>query len=640
MVARQQQQHGKKRLAVLWVHQNSFLLSIWVLFPVRTRTLYPNIALNCLTMTSEPHSISNLLLERDKLVAEIANSYHELREADDVKGSNLPSIDRTARHDMLLKWYHNHLSEPQQSEHDTTDSQMKWLQGVSRLVEEIESSIRIINSETQSIESEKQKMITQLAGLDEKSKKLLDEQAVLEKEVVELELESNSVNVIRDVNSLSNHKEILITSFSRFEAIVSSLDLVKADPRQHEHLKSKVCSVASSVGLSAIDIYAKRMTQYIESLEGSTLSSVSLFGKFTDTLQVVEKITSLFRQKTDREYLQSVVELEKALSEARQRISVPVIGDYISTLVQTSSTKLSMNLRKAVYFVNSIGKQEQALFESFLGPAGTNSDSFLALLRAVGLGLYYPLRTAVISTSELSDLRESAEILRLEIFASPEYLGFIQSVCLKLHRDIQERLIYRVESFVRDEIRNSSGENPDFVKKTFECLEIITGVVDSQTFHEIANEAVTACVDTLMADPGTKNKLFLIAQLLALRERITLIDCEYSLMGDEVQQAGGLTDQLKRLVSSKHEKIDRMNKQVRGRIEHELKILCETFNAGVVAKTLSLGSDEDRVAYLKSIRVDVRAALKTEGLDIVLMRPILAGLRSIGSVSEQVLANV
>jgi hypothetical protein len=597
---------------------------------------------------TDSQAFDYLVIERDRLVAEIGNSYHNAARAETTKAPAPQGNERTTRHELLFKWYHSQLVEKPEPQAESSDTQMKWLQGVSRLVDEIESCLRVIGSETATVETEKQKMITQLAGLDEKSKKLLEEQAVLEKEVMELELESNAVNVIRNVNLLSNHKELLVTSFPRFEAIVSSLDLVKADPRQYESLKSKICSVAASVGLSAIDIYKKRMTQYIDSLEGSTLSSVSLFGKFTETLQVVGKISNLFRKKDEREYLQSVVELEKALSEARQRISVPVISDYINTLLQTSEEKkLPVNLRKSVYFVNSIGKQEQALFESILGAGGTNSDSFLSLLRTIGLALYYPLRTAVISTQQLSDLRESAEILRLEIFASQEYLGFVQSVCLKLHRDIQERLIYRVESFVRDEIRRSPEnflrpESPEFVKKTFECLEIITGVVDSQTFHEIANEAVTACVDTLMTNAGSKNKLFLIAQLLALRERITLIDCEYSLiggLGDGDNQARGLTDQLKRLLSTTD---DRPSKgmQIRARIEHELKSLCESFNAGIVAKVLSLSSDEQRVDYLRTVREEVRAALKAEGLDLVLTRPILAALRSMGSVNDQVLAQL
>jgi hypothetical protein len=596
---------------------------------------------------TEEMSEEELLREREKLLTDIGNIYCGDTDAARSSPSSNMQNSSSARHSTLVNWYRAQLADDC-SPAEADDVQMKWLAGVSRLVEEIESSLKLIGTECTEIELEKSIMLNELAGLDKQSKKLLDEQQRLEEEVSRLELEANSVNVIRDVNMLSTQKELLVTSFSRFAFIVQSLELVKADPRQHEHLKSKVCSVAVSVGLGAIDVYLKRMTQYIDSLEGSTLSSVSLFGKFTETLQVVGNISSLFRKQDDREFLQSVVELEKALSDARQKISVPVIGDYITSMLASSGTsKLPVGLRKCVYFVNSVGKQEQSLFESVLGPSGVSSDSFLSLLRSIGLALYYPLRTSVISTSVLSELRESAEILRLEIFSSQEYLGFIQSVCLKLHRDIQERLIYRVESFVRDEIRTSlksvtaEGEEsstPEFVKKTFECLEIITGVVDSQTFHEIANEAVGACVETLMSTGG--DRLFLIAQLLALRERITLIDCEYTLLGKKAPETLGMADQIKRLVRSGSG--DKLGPHIliRARIENELKNLCGAFNASVVARTLNLGSDEERKIFLRETREQVRKALKSEGLDLVLTRPILAELRQSSSVGPEVLSEL
>ena len=590
-------------------------------------------------------SEDDLLRERERILADIGTIYEGARNEPESKSSGPPKPEISSRHTALFKWYR--AKHAQVGGSDEIDTQWRWLEGVSKMVEEIETCFKVIESEKKSIENEEALMVSQLAGLDEKSKKLLEEQSVLEKEVNELELESNSVNVIRDINLLSSRKEMLISNFPRFRSTVDSLDLVRGDPRQYEHLKSKVCSIAVSVGLGAVEVYSKRMMQYIDNLEGSTMSSVSLFGKFTDTLQVVTSIAHFFREKEDREYLQSVSELEKALSEARQRISLPVISDFIKSILD-GGKQLPISLRKSVYFVNSIGKQEQALCESIFGIGGVGSDSSLALLRAIGLGLYYPLRTAVIATSDLSELRESAEILRLEIFSSSEYLGFIQSISLKLQRDIQERLIYRVESFVRDEIRRSSisvekesdSVIPEFVKKTFDCLEILTGVVDPETFHDIANEAVSACVDTLMRSPNSVlvDKLFLISQLLALRERITLIDCEHSMLGHDQHSVEGITDQLKRLVLSGRSIGSASDVMVRSRIESELKSLCESFNAAVVARVLSLSSDEERIEFLTSTRGEVRSVLKADGLDVILTRPILVELEQGGSVSEPVLS--
>lgn len=573
-------------------------------------------------------SDEELIREQERLLAELSVPSVGSNKPENVTPADTAIPASHNRNQVLFQWYYSQFAN--QSSVDQCRSDSKWLESVSHVVNDIDSCFKTVFAAYDSINEEKQRMVADLAGLDEKSKKLLDEQSVLEKEVSELELELNSKSVIRNVDSLSNQKEILIHNFSRFEQIVDSLELVRGDPRQYEHLKSRVCQIALSVGLAAIEVYSKRMLQYIDSLEGGTLSSVSLFGKFTDTLQVVGRIASLFRRKDGREFSLSVVELEKAFSDVRQRICLPVIGDYVNSLIPNQ--KLSSSLRKGIYFVNSVGKQEQDLFELAVGSEGTQGDSFLTLLRAVGLALYYPLRTGVISTSDLSELRESAEILRLEIFSSSEYLGFIQSVCLKLHRDIQERLIYRIEFLIRDDIRGAVVCDydvipPETVKRTYGCLDLITGVVDRQTFHEIANDAVTACVDTLVSSvdkSSSKGQLFLISQLLSLRERVTLIDCEYSLQAAAISEDVGMTDQIKRLVAQNHQM--KTKQLVRTRIEAELKVLCENFNAGVIAKFLAFSSNDEKRNFLSVTRDQVRSALRTEGLDLILTRPILVEL--------------
>jgi hypothetical protein len=378
------------------------------------------------------------------------------------------------------------------------------------------------------------------------------------------------------------------------------------------------------VGTAAVDAYSKRMLDFIDSLEGSTVSSVSLFGKFTETLLVVSKISALFRSK-GREFFQAVIELEKLLCDARERISIPVIGAYISSITVASS--LSISMRKTIYFANSIGKQELNFFESIFS-SSQPSDSVQALLRSVGLALYQPLRTAVIACEDLSELRESAEIIRLEILSSEnsEFLPFVQSVAFKLHRDVQERLIYKTEAFIRDSIRGAvvadCSNDPEPVVKTFECLALITGVVDSQTLHDMANQAVNACVDSLMsvrASSGTDNTLFLIHQLLSLRERIALIDCDFG-----GQESVGITDTLRRLVRVDAKRAPEV--AVRQRIELELKSLCDAFTASVVASVLTASSPEEKSAVLSSVTEKMKLALKNEGLENILLRPILAEL--------------
>jgi hypothetical protein len=154
-------------------------------------------------------------------------------------------------------------------------------------------------------------------------------------------------------------------------------------------------------------------------------------------------------------------------------------------------------------------------------------------------------------------------------------------------------------------------------------------VVDSQTFYEIANEAVSNCVDVLLEVPLSvfaseeDKNLFLISQFLSLRERVASIDCELSLLSRTCSSAEkrGIADQFKRLVNGARGRDD--STAIRTKIETELKTVCDKFNAGVIAKLLVHPS------ALEETRTKIREYLKSENLEKVLLRPILAQLASI-----------
>ena len=588
-----------------------------------------------------------ILKHQERLFAELDDIFNKKPEIDANSPIGLQTGDSNPTKSDLFEFYHTKLSIHPKPR--AVYSDWKWLEGVKSVMDDIDACFETVDEAIHAIDEQKKGMARDLSGLDEKSRQLLLEQRALEKEVAELDLKMNSINVIKDVSVLVNNRDMLVANFPKFRSIVESLTSVSADARQYEHLKSRVCSVAVSVGMSAIDIYSKRMMAFLDDQQGSTVSSVSLYGKFTETLTVVGNIAKLFRAQSERDFSQAITELERGFVDVRERIIVPVLGDFNKTSI--ASLSLSKSIRKSVLFANSIAKQEASFFDSLFSQSrqsDSTSDSLQSLFGAVGLALYQPVRTAVISSDDLGQLRESAEIIRLEILTADnnDYYPFIQAVVTKLHRDIQERLIYRVESFIRDEIKGfttwvkddiSNGLPPPPVRKTYECLDLITGVVDSQTFHEIANEAVIACVQVL---PGVRTVtpplfessedafLFLIVQLLSLRERITVIDCEYSLLAvTSPLEHRGLTDQIRKLVTS-GPSLPGRDVPVRTRIESELKARCDEFNAAVIARAIGLGSNDERTTYLESLRERMKTRLTSEsGLDVVLLRPIVAELK-------------
>ena len=555
------------------------------------------------------------------------------------------------------QFYMRKFSEPAYS-----PNEWRWLEGVRSLSDELQKCLSNVADGIDGIEKENNVMVSELAGLDEKSKKLLSEQSAIEKHVTELEAKMITVNAIRDVTSIINNRDLIITDFPLFERSIKGLeealayvastpDQVLALSRQLETLRSKMCSTCVYVCTSAIDTYCKRM-QLVLSTDGTINTSV-LYNRHTETLSVVGKICEVLRSTSGdrRDYVQALSDIEKSYFEYRSKILVPVIDSFMRQTM--SIMKLSQCVRKTVYFVNSIIDQEMSLFKNFLAKS-TPPTMHNFLLRDVAASLYNPLRTSLISCMDLHELRESAEIIRLEIVPDKTrgIHPFIVSLVFKLHRDIQERLIYRIESYIRDEIRTCDSAEI-LVEKTKECLSIITGVLDPETFHEISSEALSACVDVLLSSRRIKDEkgtLKLISQLLQLRERVTLIDCEYSLMAvssplfdSSTVARPGMTDTIKRLVNSNPNSgtiTPVAGTSVRVRIESDLRILCDEFSAIVIATIMTYSEDEKIKIYLKEIhKLILEIFSNDESIESVLTVPIITELKTIATVSPTTIAD-
>ena len=536
-------------------------------------------------------------------------------------------------------------------------SEWKWLDGVRAVAGELQNCVSTVTDEIDGIEKENLTMVSELSGLDEKSKRLLGEQDLIEKRVNDLESKMITVSAIRDVNLILNDRDLIVTDFPLFEKsikeLVAAFTYVSSTPdqvlglsRQLENLRSRVCSTAVFVCTSAIEIYTRRMQVIVS--EKSTVNTSALYNRHTDTLNVVGKVCEVFRRY---EWSDPVSEIEKPYFESRSKILGPIMNAYMTQTI--ASLNLSAAVRKTVYFINSIIDQELMLYRNYAGKLATSPSMHLnILLRDLSAWLYNPLRTSVITCMDLNELRESAEIIRLEIIPdkSREIAPTIISLVYKLHRDIQERLIYRIEAFIRDEIRSSSVPET-MLEKTKECLSVITGVLDPLTFHEISNEALTACVDVLISVPGKDegSRLKLIAQLLQLRERVTMIDCEYSLMAisSPLFDQPGLTDTIRRLVNRSTSStpnsgaVTPEETSVRVRIELVLRTLCDEFSALVIATVMTRSGDEKLSEYLRSVQKQINEIFSFDpSIEHVLVRPIVAELKSNSTVPPPVVEMV
>ena len=607
-------------------------------------------------------SYEDLIKQRGIMLNELKNSFESPSPA--LSDPEVTTDAKEAEFETDLYQFYREFYLKKYSEPAYSPTEWKWLEGVRSVADDIQACVASVSSDIDEVEKENQTMISELSGLDGKSKKLLGEQAVIEKVVNDLEAKMITVNAIRDATSVINNRDLIVTDFPLFERSVRQLDAafeyvsstpdqVLALSRQLENLRSRLCATAVFVCTSAIDLYTRRMQVLL--MDSSTINTSALYNRHTETLNVVGKVCEVFRSSSkDRgDYSSSVSEIEKSYFQSRSKVLVPVIDAFMVQSI--GSMKLSMAVRKTVYFVNSIIDQDLTLFKNFLSKSSLPTMQNL-LLRDLSSSLYNPLRTSVINCMDLYELRESAEIIRLEIVPdkSRDIHPSIISLVFKLHRDIQERLIYRIESFMRDEIRSSFSSAELLLEKTKECLSIITGVLDPQTFQEISSEALSASVDVLMGHHRQSHSkdelgiLKLISQLLELRERITMIDCEYSLMAvssplfDTSSSRPGMTDTIRRLVNRSNTStpnsgaVTPAGTSVRVRIESDLRILCDEFSALVIATLMTRSGDGKLVEYLNKIHREISQVFSNDpAIALVLTRPILTELESTSSVPRE-----
>jgi hypothetical protein len=288
---------------------------------------------------------------------------------------------------------------------------------------------------------------------------------------------------------------------------------------------------------------------------------------------------------SSKEYAQVMSDCRTIYSEQRTAL----ILDFIRLRISEYSTEVSLPafIRAGCAYVLQVCKAERELFESAF-PLETHEvvPSLWTLMEPIGAALHDAIRPRCFALSDMYTLAELVDLLVQEIME--EQLGkqrdtgdvmrpFVQA----LIGDIRERLVFRAQSFMKEEVGNyrptdadldyprkleefmSSGDMPqDMVEisagtipedyadrslqptrergksrqhwypplwSTLSCLAVLYRSLDSRTFSGLAQEAVQMCSDSIQTASRTimsrrsnfDGQLFAIKHLLVLREQIS-----------------------------------------------------------------------------------------------------------------------
>lgn len=248
------------------------------------------------------------------------------------------------------------------------------------------------------------------------------------------------------------------------------------------------------------------------------------------------------------------------------------IANSMKQLVSAHKSDNCALFRSGCTFMRHICQDETQLYNQFFK---NSSPKLYSYLDDLCIHLYDNLRSKIIFIYHLETLAELCGILRAEIGIENENDNNSFTRCLwQLLQDVQERLVYRTHVYLQtdildyhpsvgdlaypeklkmmesialsqmDDYKSNTGSSPadlhgmwyPTVKRTLVCLSRLYRCVDRPIFQGLSQEALTACVKTIVSASNTitSNKtlidgqLFLIKHLLILREQIAPFQVDFT----------------------------------------------------------------------------------------------------------------
>ena len=275
---------------------------------------------------------------------------------------------------------------------------------------------------------------------------------------------------------------------------------------------------------------------------------------------------------------QSITECESVYFKIREPALLQLLNQHLTNLGKHPANAFNDILRNGVLYILRILNLEVAMYTMFFNfhlkqgslsadsELGTN-EAFTSMTRSVVNSLYVFSRPTILAQNEIDTLCDLVHLLQTEILE--DLLGdrkvkfrFMESMVRQLLEDAQERLVYRVHTFVVEEIElyEPVANDLDYPKqleirlrvdeprtaharwyptldRTLICLSKLYRCVDSQVFESVAHDALHVCTRSLVSasecigltQSSIDGTLFLIKHFLILREQINPFEIHFSL---------------------------------------------------------------------------------------------------------------
>jgi hypothetical protein len=381
----------------------------------------------------------------------------------------------------------------------------------------------------------------------------------------------------------------------------------------------------------------------------SGMETALLYVKFKAAVPDLQKVIGAIQLRLNRQdYSRLMHDIQSFYSERRIEILSESVEEHLVTY--QNSNELPMLIRLGCAYLIQVTQMEYQLFRYFF--PSSDSEALKQVITPLCTILYEIVRPDFIAMYDISSLCGIIGILKTEIIeeqfgGKAEALAAMRPVIEDILGDAQERLVYSMQNYIRDEISyytptkedlevettdDSVGEGKEEeeegkekteitaasssrsnkndlsnlyvpVQNTLLCLSKTYGCLGSKTFGGLAQEVIQYCTDSciLASQEIAKSKgllnsqLFLIKNLLALREQLSLFNVEFDaqeteldfshmrdhlrriLRGESSLFALGSSNAVFQLIGTVRPRISKMHFDSKRELEKRLKTCCESY---------------------------------------------------------------
>lgn len=300
-------------------------------------------------------------------------------------------------------------------------------------------------------------------------------------------------------------------------------------------------------------------------------------------------------------------------------------------------------LRAACSYLIELCTLEYQLFQEFFEESPAANDLLGEILSSLSEALHTQLRPLVIREADIDTLCQSilivrAEILEEQVAPRGDSLEPLAAVLRRVVQDMQERLAYRAQVYVRDDIETFEPDAADLdyparlssaaeaaaaagagseeaaapsmyaswyptLERSLMCLSKLYNRLEPSVFQFMAQHATAVCTHSLVSASGAvarrsgerHGQLFLVKHLLTLREQIAPFEVEFSVterhldfshmrgLASGLLHAGKSWRSLVEAVQRSEPRLVEGRSDSRKNMEMELKGVCERFIAAETA---------------------------------------------------------